>query len=350
MASDAKPEIAARLLALVPEGQTACAHHPAQAADGLCSACSQLCCWECVTYDLEADALLCATCQQALALKRRRAHQLRFLRMPAFYITLTVIASVVAWACGVGNPRPAILARQDAKRPEWFSRVLPYEWLTQAMRVRKRLDMLDGVKGREVEYRAWARLEQQAFHHMAEGWKEAPVLPDILMAEAVMRAGAGEPIEALADLAKLGGRLSGNQQVAWLYYQGKIALAMGDRPAAVKFWNQVLENITPDQEGGMTTAEAIERMFSPYSNVRPEPVVTQNIRDVCRSDIHPVTAKNRIREQGRKQGLKLIPPKKRPNGDNWEGQDDAGETAPAVPGTTQPSPAPAGPLKIERFD
>lgn len=355
--ADRKQEVAEQLLALVPEELPPCAQHADRSTDAVCADCGKLCCWECVSYDLDSDAFRCWACREIVQQRRERQRRLRIFRTPFFYVALAVVFSVIAYAFGVGNPRPASLARKD-KGKAWYNQELPHEWLKQALRVRQRLSMLEGEKGREAEYRHWAALARKTFNHMLESWGDTKLAPEIRMAAAVMRADAGEPKEALAELAALTPVLASGHEAhpALLYHQGKVCLNMDDHAGAEKYWNQFLSELTPEQERGMTTAEVVENMFGPYGDMKPEPLETAMVKRACRSDMHLIIVKNRIRELGKKKGLKLLPPKKRPSGDLWDAQDEEPEEAPAPAKPAETVPAkptegkPTGPLQIERFN
>lgn len=330
-------ELARQLVDALPPVAAVCAHHADTAAAVACGGCGRLLCRACAAYEPVADALLCPACRAPARRRARRARGLTLLRHPLGYVVLLFAAALLAHACGLGRLDTASLACNDAGKP-WFLRRTGLLWFRQAARAQKRAVMLRELARPDTAVRTWSCQAADAFGRAANAWRDADVLPLLLLAEAANRTRAGDAVAAeglLTRAAREPPFAPGSRaRPAWLHQLALARAAQGRAPEARAAWNAALSELA-------TTAPAlsVDRLVDELTRIAEgdlrESGLRSRIEAVCGTAPDPVTLRADIARAAAAASIDLTP---------------AAGGPPPADGTLQRLPEGQSPgLHIERF-
>ena len=289
----------------------ACARHPREPVQAVCSACRQLLCRKCADYDAVRFRFVCDDC-------RRREHRalshfslFSVLKSPFFYVAVAIIVAGTAYVCGVGNPGISDLARRDEGKP-WYRQRLGYAWLEQGARARQRAAILRYMTDDMEKAEKWSKLAAKAYGCAAARWTESPVYGDLCIAEASMQLRAGRVETArriLNDIDFSADEPDVATRANLLFWQGLVAVESGDRPMAVTRWNELAEHIVRQERVSMWRQfdRMVDKMVQGYEAGRQEPMAIMRTRKLAGTADSPAEITGRLIRYCREEGVTLRP-------------------------------------------
>ncbi len=271
------------LQGLPPEaGRVACPVHAGREATVFCSRCGRAGCCGCMELVPREMDFVCADCTaRATAFSPARAAAV--LKMPFFYVGLSLAGALVAYTLGVGNPDEGRMAALDRGR-KWYLQDLGGLWLRQGARTRARAEALL-EQGKTSEGEDWAELSARALRKAAAALRDAPVEEDLLVGSATMLGKAGATREAYDRLREIGGRIGPEHPAhpAYLYERGKLAETL--RLAGDGSWER-LRQLVP--AGGGASARRLDRLIDQViasaGENRIEAAFAKRVRRICGTD------------------------------------------------------------------
>ncbi len=261
-----------------PEPTPADDHLGAQ-AEVVCDTCHRFLTWAAVEVADEDCGFRCAACMAATRQSAARRRLIRMLRSPLTYVILLVVMSGVLFAAGVGRLQPRVVQQRDALKP-WFRHRLPRLHALQGGRVRMRVLVLE-EEGHRSEVARWARLGNHAFNRAADLWQGTDAEPHLRVAATVMSAYTGDTQVAHATLKALAPDYppDSKEHLSYLFYRGRIALAAGDRQAAIDDLESVLRGIGSGREK-MLDLSALELLLEADQQAMGEAAMVRRMAEI----------------------------------------------------------------------
>ena len=287
MAASPDAELAALLPALpLP----AASDQPGRPADFYCPDCGRCHAWAAATFATADGVLRCRDCATTGAPRRptSAARWRAVLTAPLFYVGLLAVLAGVLFAAGWGNPRPAALAAADAaaQRPA-YRQQLGRALLRQVGRVTLRLKLFPPDTP-PAEVQRWARLAAGALHQLGDPavWGNTPAAPHVRLAAAAMQARSGDLAGAQQALAALAPTFAAPHPArgVYLYQRGRVALALNDRAACRRDWEEVLQTCEHTRDLATQMRTYLDRMIETGGGGNPETIWLDRVRSVCETD------------------------------------------------------------------
>ena len=273
--------------------EEACVQHPETSASWVCPVCEQFFCRNCMTYDPTLEALRCNACAKSETDTKRRRRATSLIRMPAFYVTLVVVLTIVAYMSGATRPTPANLRAADQGKA-WQQQRVPRLWIQQARRSRKRADYLRATD-RSDEARMWDLIAFDAIHSARSLWMDQPLGPQLLIAEAralgrLERSADG--YQLLAEAPELSADDS-PVRLHCLAYRGELAVAGGLTDQGVADLTAVL--VATQQLSAVGDADvAVTELLGLLAAGIPMMGLTMAVEELAGTDASPAQLKAHV--------------------------------------------------------
>ncbi len=234
----------------------AAADQPSQPADIICPNCQRLYTWRAMCLDQAGARLVCRECAASGRLAASVRKPLAVLKMPGFYVLLTVLLAGFLWMLGFGNPGKEELIKQDQGYP-WNQQRYGKFLLQQGKRCKERSRALL-KRQRRTEAAHWAALARKSFRELTEYWQGTDVEMDLRVAAALMLAARGEPDKGYKELAALAPHFPAKHpsHKAYRVHCGRLALESGRRRQGKQILERIMKSITDielDLGSGMDT-------------------------------------------------------------------------------------------------